>query len=134
MHEYSVAAELIAAVLPHAQGVAGKVVAVVLRKGELRILSDHALREAFSVASAGTALEGARLEIEPVRTAVRCEHCGFRGRPETLSDRRFHFVVPILSCPRCGHDVAITAGRELLVDRLTVDEESPPSGSRTQDA
>ncbi|MBN1859817.1 hydrogenase maturation nickel metallochaperone HypA [Candidatus Bipolaricaulota bacterium] len=133
MHEYSVAAELIAAVLPHAESVSGRIVAVVLRKGELRILSNHALKEAFSIASTGTLLEGTNLRIEQVPAAVHCLHCGFRGRPETLSDPRFHFAVPVLSCPQCGEDVEITAGRELLIDRVTVDEDKeaaiPEGGS-----
>jgi len=134
VHEYSVAAELIAAVLPHAEGISGRIIAVVLRKGELRILSDHALKEAFSIASTGTLLEGATLEIEQVPAAVHCQHCGFQGRPETLSDPRFHLAVPVLSCPQCGKDVEITGGRELLVDRLSVDEQDAPREDGASDA
>ena len=135
MHEYSVATELISAVLPHLEGVRGKIVSVVLRKGELRILSDHALQEAFSIASTGTRLEGAALIIEPVPASVHCPHCGFQGQPETLSDPRFHLAVPVLSCPQCGKDVEITAGRELIIDRFTVDEDATAdSVGRTTDA
>ncbi len=135
MHEYTVAAELIAAVLPYAERLSGKIVAVVLRKGELRILSNHALKEAFSIASTETRLEGAGLRIETILAEVYCSHCGFRGRPETLSDLRLHLEVPILTCPECNMDVEIVAGRELLIDRLTVSddeagEDAPPeSGS-----
>jgi hydrogenase nickel incorporation protein HypA/HybF len=120
MHEYSVAAELIEALLPQVEGVDGKVVAVILKKGELRILSDLALSNAFDMLAEGTALAGARLMIESVPATVRCTACGYEGAAEHVSDEAFHFAVPILSCPRCKSEVDLTAGRELFVDRLTV--------------
>jgi len=120
MHEYSVASELVSALLPKAEDVEGRIVAVFLKKGELRILSDTALRNAFEIVAEGTRLAGARLEIELIPVRVTCPACGYSGPVERVSDPAFHFAVPILSCPSCSEEVEIQAGRELYVDRLSV--------------
>jgi len=124
MHEYSVASELVSSLLPVLKQHHGAVKRVFLKKGELRILSDRALANAFDVMKQGTPLEGATLCIEAVAAHVVCDACGFEGAPEHLSDEAMHFSVPILSCPRCARDVRVTQGRELFVDRLTLDVQS----------
>jgi len=123
MHEYSVASELIAALLPKIEEIDGRVSGVVLRKGELRILSDTALGNAFELLAEDTPLRGAELIIEEIKVAVECAHCGYKGTVDHVKDEAFHFAVPILSCPRCKNEVTVTAGRELLVDRLVVTQE-----------
>jgi len=120
MHEYSVVTELVDALLPQLEGVEGDVVAVFLKKGELRILSDRALLNAFEVVAGGTRLEGATLEIESIPTSIVCRSCAYEGPAETFSDEAFHFAVPILSCPKCGSDVEVRSGRELCVDRISM--------------
>jgi hydrogenase nickel incorporation protein HypA/HybF len=120
MHEYSVACELVNALLPQVGTIEGRITGVVLKKGELRILSDQALANAFELVAEGTPLETARLIIEPVSVTVGCPSCGYCGSVDRVSDEAFHFAVPILSCPRCGADVDLKTGRELFVDRLTV--------------
>lgn len=129
MHEYSVVAELIDALVPQVQAINGKILCVHLKKGELRILSDRALIQAFELLAEGTRLEGARLEIESIAVGVACSACGYRGPVERVSDEGFHFSVPILSCPSCGAEVNVLAGRELTVERVTVKEESPPEAT-----
>ena len=120
MHEYSVASELISALLPRLDAHPGRIRAVILVKGELRILSDGALRRAFEILAEGTRLAGADLVIEPVETRIRCPSCGYVGRADHVREEAFHFAIPILSCPTCGGEVDIEAGRELYVDRVTV--------------
>ena len=127
MHEYSVATELINALLPQVEAIDGQIVGVLLRKGELRILSDQALINAFELLAEGTPLAGARLEIEVVPATVICSSCQFRGAPDHVKDEGFHFAVPILSCPKCQSEVTLEAGRELYVDRLSVRSESDES-------
>jgi len=120
MHEYSVASELINALLPQAETIEGQIVSVILKKGELRILSDHALTNAFELLAEGTLLEGARLAVELIPVTVSCSFCGYEGAVDHVSDEAFHFAVPILSCPKCRSEVELQTGRELFVDRLTV--------------
>lgn len=120
MHEYSVASELIDALLPQAETIEGRIVGVILKKGELRILSDHAITSAFELLAQNTPLEDARLVIEPVPATVSCSSCGYQGAVDHGSDEVFYFAVPILSCPQCQSSVILETGRELLVDRLTV--------------
>jgi len=124
MHEYSVVSELIAALLPQIEKHSGRVTAVVLVKGELRILSDTALKNAFEMLAKETRLEGASLVIEPVEVRVRCRSCGYAGPTDHVREEAFHFAIPILSCPTCGAEVDIEAGRELYVDRITVEAEA----------
>jgi len=125
MHEYSVVSELVSALLPKLEPHPGHVVDVMLVKGELRILSDEALRNAYELLIEGTRLEGSKLVIEPVTVRVRCRSCGYVGPAEHVREEAFHFAVPILSCPACGAEVDIEAGRELYVDRVTMKTEAP---------
>ena len=120
MHEYSVASELINALLPQAETIKGQIVGVILKKGELRILSNQALANAFELLAEGTLLEGARLIVELVSVSVCCSSCGYEGAVDHVSDEAFHFAIPILSCPKCQSEVDLQTGRELFVDRLTV--------------
>ena len=103
MHEYSVVSELVAGLLPRLEGHPGKVTAVYLRKGEMRILSDYALKSAFEIVSQGTRLEGASLEIETVEARISCPKCGYT----TL----------IRKCPRCGK-IIDEDGRRVVVSKL----------------
>ncbi|MCK5584659.1 hydrogenase maturation nickel metallochaperone HypA [Candidatus Bipolaricaulota bacterium] len=120
MHEYAVVSELINALLPQAETIEGRIVGVILKKGELRILSDQALANAFELLAEGTPFEGARLIVELVSVSVSCSSCGYEGAVDHVSDEVFHFAVPILSCPKCQSKVDVQAGRELFVDRLSV--------------
>lgn len=121
MHEYSVASELINALLPQAETIEGQIIGVILKKGEMRILSDQALANAFEMLAEGTPFEKARLIIELVPVSVSCTSCGYEGAVDHVSDDAFHFAVPILSCPKCQSEVDMQTGRELYVDRLTVE-------------
>lgn len=126
MHEYAVVDELIGALVPRLAEHPGRIQTVVVRKGELRILSDRALENAFEILSRGTRLEGARLVVETVAAAVSCRSCGYRGAAERLGDDGDHFSVPVLTCPRCRGDVQVEAGRELYVDHVTLSDEPDP--------
>ena len=120
MHEYSVASELISALLPKAETIEGLIVGVILKNGEMSILSDQALANAFELLAEGTLFENARLIVEAIPVSVSCASCGYTGAVDHVSDDAFHFAVPILSCPKCQSEVDLQTGRELYVDRLTV--------------
>ena len=120
MHEYSVASELINALLPQAETIEGLIVGVILKKGEMRILSDQSLAHAFELLAEDTPLAQASLIVELVPVSVSCASCGYVGAVDHVSDDAFHFAAPILSCPKCQSRVDMLTGRELYVDCLTV--------------
>jgi hydrogenase nickel insertion protein HypA len=123
VHEYSVAEELVRAVLAQLaeRGLAGeKVEEVHLRKGELRLLSDEALKQAYEILTLSTPLEGSKLVLEEVKALVSCQSCGYRGPAGYCDDPSFHFLAPILECPRCGGLVELIHGRELELVQLVL--------------
>ena len=125
MHEYAVVSELIAGLLSQLEPHPGRVEIVYLKKGEMRVLSEWAVKSAFEILTRRTRLEGARLEIEPVEARIRCPRCGYTGKPDYLDDPEFHFIVPVITCPQCGAEVEVVSGRELYIDRVTVESPAP---------
>jgi len=116
-----VVAELISSLIPQLEAHDGVVRAVFLKKGDLRVLSDWALVNAFEIVARGTRLEGSRLQIEPVPVRVACCSCGYEGNAEIVEDEDSHFSIPVLCCPQCRGKVTVAAGRELYVDRVSLD-------------
>ncbi|MBW1601927.1 hydrogenase maturation nickel metallochaperone HypA [Streptomyces sp. JJ66] len=116
MHELSIATAVVesaeAAARRHGATCVGS---VRLRVGELSGVVPDALRFSFELAAAGTALEGAALEIEDVPARARCATCPGDfpvGSP------------PDLRCPRCeGSAAELVSGRELELAAVTL-----PSG------
>ena len=94
MHELSVAQSLVDVILAQLcdEGLV-RVSAVFLRIGPLGGVFPRALRSAFGAAAAGTALGGARLEIEETPLVVWCPAC---RAEKVLPD------VGRLRCPACG--------------------------------
>ena len=117
MHELSLAESIVAIANRHAAG--RRVEAVHVQVGHLRQVVPSALEFAFELLAGGTALDGARLVIEPVPAAGVCRACG----AETVLER-----FP-LACSACGGlDVEITAGEELLLDSLELEEAMTTTG------
>lgn len=127
MHEYSLAHALLASLSDHLRNhpVGGRITAVHVRKGELLILSEEALAEAWRILTAGTELAGSDLRFEAVPVRVRCPVCGYEGPVDYAQDEGRHFAVPVLSCPRCGGRAEVVEGRELAIVGLSVDKGSP---------
>lgn len=128
MHEYSLAQGLIDSLLAYLREhpLPGQIKKVHVQKGELLILSEWALKEAFSILAQGTELSQAELVIEPVPVRVRCPSCGYEGDARYLVEEGWHMAVPILSCPRCGSTVEIISGKELAIVGLSVEESPTP--------
>ncbi|MET3720589.1 MULTISPECIES: hydrogenase maturation nickel metallochaperone HypA [unclassified Arthrobacter] len=108
MHELSIVQSLIDEVLDKTGGRA--VSSVNLRIGPLSGVLPDALRFCFDVASAGTALAGARLRIDEPQGRGRCRTCGD------------HFALTdiFLLCPCGSADVDVVAGRELRLVSVEV--------------
>jgi hydrogenase nickel incorporation protein HypA/HybF len=90
-----------------------RVEALHLRLGALSGVVREALEFSFDLAAAGTAVEGARLEIEEVPVAVRCPHCGERQLPSLQ-----HFRCPVCDTPT----PEVVRGRELELTALEISE------------
>jgi hydrogenase nickel incorporation protein HypA/HybF len=86
-----------------------EVTAVVVAAGPLSGVEPPLLRQAFSIARAGTVAENATLEIEEMPVTVWCESCA----TETNA------AANALLCGRCGTwKVELRSGNELLLKRV----------------
>jgi hydrogenase nickel incorporation protein HypA/HybF len=112
MHELAIAESIVAIAERHAAGRCVR--SVDLKVGHLRQVVPSALTFAFDLLVEGTSLEGADLRIEDVPAAGLCRDC---GADTMLPD------FP-LQCRSCGGlNVEVTAGEELLVDSLELEDE-----------
>jgi hydrogenase nickel incorporation protein HypA/HybF len=107
MHELAIAEDVVSSVL---ERTAGRVSVVRLCVGQLSGVIPDALTFCFEIATMGTALEGAVLEIEEQRGRAHCRSCG----------EEFSMEDAFLLCPCGSADVQLLAGRELSVTSVQV--------------
>jgi hydrogenase nickel incorporation protein HypA/HybF len=108
MHELSIAESVIDAVL--ARTGEQRVSVVRLRVGRLSGVVRGSLEFCFELASAGTPLEGAALEIDEPEGRLRCRRCGDVSSRDDL----------ILLCECGSADVDVVSGRELELGSVEV--------------
>ncbi len=108
MHELAIAQSVVETVLERTAD--SRVSTVRLRVGRLCAVVPEALAFCFELATAGTALEGARLEVEERTGRAHCRTCGDEFTLEDL----------VLLCPCGSADVEVSAGRELQVTSVEV--------------
>lgn len=114
MHELSIAKALIdlASDQARAHG-ASRVTRIRVRLGVLAGVM-RPLYFCFDAAAAGTACEGARLEIEEVPVTLWCPSCEDVGAPTAMYSFR---------CPSCGMPTShVRSGREMQLVAIEVDE------------
>ncbi len=87
-----------------------KISCVRLEIGALSGVVNDSLRFCFELATEGTSLAGASLEIIQVPGRCRCRACGSEFSPDGL----------ILLCPCGSADAAVLAGRELKIASVKV--------------
>jgi hydrogenase nickel incorporation protein HypA/HybF len=111
MHELSIAVSLVEIACQEAlQAGAGRVGMVRLRVGAFSGVVRDALTFAFDIATDGTMLQGATLEIEDVPVVVYCAQC--RAEAELPDLYR-------LQCPECGSPTPeLRRGKELEITAL----------------
>jgi hydrogenase nickel incorporation protein HypA/HybF len=103
MHELAITQSVVDMVV---ERMAGRRVATVrVRVGELSGVVPDAMAFCYEVVTAGTELEGSRLEIERTPGRAHCRDCG----------QDFALADLIMLCPCGSADVALLAGRELEV-------------------
>ncbi len=108
MHELSIAESVVDAVLERTGD--RHVTTVRLQVGRLSGVVPDALMFCFELATAGTALEGAELQIEAPTGRARCRDC----------DSDFEVEDLVLLCACGSADVEVVAGRELSVTSVEV--------------
>jgi len=115
MHEAGIAEYLVETAEQHLQRVPhGPVRTLLVRIGELAGVNPDSLDFAFECISKGTAVDGARLEIERVPLTVECDACGRRTPVEDY----------VFRCGACGAEaVRIATGREL--EFVSIDADDP---------
>jgi hydrogenase nickel incorporation protein HypA/HybF len=114
MHEMMIATELLSQLddLVAEHGLS-RITHVSVAAGEMRGVVPEALEMAFAEASAGTAAEGATLELEIVPTQARCKGCGQVFQP----------TVDCFLCPGCNQaDVEFVEGNDIVL--CSIDGES----------
>ncbi len=90
-----------------------KVTKVRLKVGKMSTAVPECLELYFEFLKKGTPLESAELEIEVVPVTGRCRQCG----------REFEIREPVFFCSSCdSYDIEVTAGRELFVDSIEVED------------
>lgn len=111
MHELALARAILDTAAAHADG--RRVRRVEVTVGALRQVVPGSLRFGFEALSAGTACEGATLQLRTAPARLRCA-CGAEWELAELS----------FLCPRCGgRDTEVTGGEELQVESIEVEEE-----------
>lgn len=103
MHELSLTRTLVDMVASRAQG--RRVAAVHVRVGRLAGVVPESMAFCFDVVTAGTPLDGARLEMDVVDGRQRCRDCGRQDVAEHL----------ILLCPCGSAAVDLVAGDDLTL-------------------
>ncbi|MCL2466191.1 MAG: hydrogenase maturation nickel metallochaperone HypA [Micrococcales bacterium] len=121
MHELGLLRSVVAAVEKvAAEAGATGVEAVGIRVGSLSGAVPEALDGAWPIATAGTVVAGARLDVEMVQAAVWCPSCA----AEQPIDQFF-----ALECPVCGTTTGqLVRGRELAVTHADLDVPAEPHG------
>jgi hydrogenase nickel incorporation protein HypA/HybF len=117
MHELAIAESVVAIAQHHARG--RRVTRVEVTAGHLRQVVPAALEFAFELVAEGTSLGGAELVIQEVPASGRCRSCGAESQFDGFP----------LTCGICGGwDVEVTAGEELRVESLELEEEGIAHG------
>ena len=110
MHELAITQSIVAIVEEAAKG--RRVRRVTLEIGALSGVMSDSIAFCFDVVTAGTALEGAKLEIQDIEGRARCESCGAEFAIATLFEL----------CPCGSHRLTRLRGEELNVKSMELME------------
>jgi hydrogenase nickel incorporation protein HypA/HybF len=115
MHELSLAYSLVETAEQAARDArAVKVTAVNLQIGKLSGVVQDALLFSFDIATNGTLLAGAKLNIEELAVIVRCRSCEKLVQIENIQ---------LFRCPLCQTPTAeIVQGREMQIVSIEIEE------------
>ena len=108
MHELAIAESVVETVMERLPG--AKVTCVHLEIGSLSGVVPDSIRFCFDLATEGTGLAGAQLEITEPPARCRCRACGAEFQPDS----------PVVLCPCGSPDVAVLAGEQLKIVSVQV--------------
>ena len=109
MHELSITQSIVSTVVERMRDAPIKRVKVEI--GQLSGIVPDAVHVCFEMASPGTTLEGAKLEIVELRGKGRCRDCG----------NEFETNDPLPLCPSCDSaDIELLGGQELRIREVEV--------------
>lgn len=103
MHELAIAESVVDAVTRKLPG--ARITRVHLEIGALSGVVADSIRFCFDLATEGTSLEGATLEITEPPARCRCRSCGTEFQPDS----------PVVLCGCGSADVAVLGGEELNI-------------------
>ena len=107
MHEFSIAQNIVD-ILHYQMKIhkLSKIESVSLRVGAMRSVEMDSLSFSFNILTAGSPLEGARLEVQEIPVQGRCIRCGQQFAMNNWLD----------DCPFCrGPGVEVVSGKELEI-------------------
>ena len=117
MHEFSIGAGLVAAVLEELgrrKVPSGALRSVTVAVGALHQILPDTLTFAYATLARDTAAAGSELMLRPVPVTARCRACGWRGG----------LAVPVFLCGTCASgDLDLLTGRELHLESLEVNDD-----------
>ena len=113
MHELSVTENIIKICSEEAEKHnVNRVKQIKLKVGKLSGLVPESIKYYFDIASKGTRVEGAELNIQNIPIVIKCGKCSFEGE---IGDKKFY-------CPNCrSYNIKIIRGNEFLIDSLEVE-------------
>nr|HDO81431.1 hydrogenase maturation nickel metallochaperone HypA [Candidatus Bathyarchaeota archaeon] len=126
MHEFSIAQSVVQTVLKVAmENNAVQVTEINLEIGELTLLNPEYLKYGIEVASEGTIIEGAKVNITVKAGVIRCLECGYEGETKKERIEDIPHVSALLSlslkCPRCGSNMTeVIGGRECNIKNIQI--------------
>jgi len=89
---------------------AGRITALEIEAGAMKLIVPEALEAAWSAVTEGTSAEGSRLLVTEAPIEARCRDCG----------RAFSPSLDSFLCPGCGQaDVEIIRGDEVILKSIT---------------
>lgn len=119
MHELSVMTQVVESVQKSlADQPVVRLDSVRLEIGELTMLGKEQLKFAWGILTEEGPLKGSKLIIVRKPALVECSRCGFSGPARKPADTGSHLALPRIACPKCGGEVRIVGGREVIIRSL----------------
>jgi len=113
MHELSFATQILERIEQEARNFpVSTVTRVRLSAGEMLSIENASLAFCLEAISAGTVMEGAKIEIVETPLELECVRCGRSHIASALGPR----------CPQCGESGSVVAGTDLIIEEIEFSE------------